>query len=306
MPTILERQIGSLLGLACGDAVGTTVEFCARGQFEPVKDMIGGGPFHLVPGQWTDDTSMALCLAESLLECDGFNAWDQMDRYQRWYREGYLSATGRCFDIGHTVRAALKRYHKTGNPIAGSVHPHTSGNGALMRLAPVVIYYTPRESEVLAYSALSSATTHASPECLDAAMYMGWWLHRLYMGQAPTRLLRSALDWLETDAVTAISQGKFIGKSRSEIRGSGYVVESLEAAFWCLFQSDSFESAVLMATNLGDDADTTAAICGQLAGAFYGVQAIPQHWRQRVWWGERIEQLAFQLATSRQASLKCL
>src|SRR5688500_5205401 len=105
---------GCLLGLAVGDAVGTTVEFMPRGSFPPVTDMVGGGPFGLQPGQWTDDTSMALCLATSLIAKKGFDANDQMDRYWRWYREGYLSSTGKCFDIGNTVRDALERYHHTG------------------------------------------------------------------------------------------------------------------------------------------------------------------------------------------------
>jgi ADP-ribosyl-[dinitrogen reductase] hydrolase len=104
-----ERFRGCLLGLAVGDAVGTTLEFKRPGSFTPVTDMVGGGPFRLQAGQWTDDTSMALCLAESLIECKGFNAHDQMKRYVRWYRQGHLSSTGRCFDIGNTTRTALQR-----------------------------------------------------------------------------------------------------------------------------------------------------------------------------------------------------
>ena len=103
----MERFRGCLLGLAAGDAVGTTVEFKPRGSFEPVIDMVGGGPFQLQPGQWTDDTSMALCLAYSLVETGRFDADDQMQRYVRWWREGYLSRTGVCFDIGNTIASAL-------------------------------------------------------------------------------------------------------------------------------------------------------------------------------------------------------
>ena len=123
-----------MIGLAVGDAVGTTVEFKAPGTFAPVSDMVGGGPFGLRPGQWTDDTSMALCLAESLIECGGFDARDQMERYVRWWREGHLSSTGKCFDIGNTTRAALSRFEKTGDPFAGSTEPNVAGNGSLMRL----------------------------------------------------------------------------------------------------------------------------------------------------------------------------
>src|SRR5512145_652490 len=115
-----DRFHGCLLGLAAGDATGTTVEFQPRGSFPPVVDMIGKGPFNLQPGQWTDDTSMALCLATSLVRAGGFDATDQMNRYCNWYKEGYLSSTGHCFDIGNTVRQALHRYIETGDPFGGS------------------------------------------------------------------------------------------------------------------------------------------------------------------------------------------
>ena len=135
-----ERYRGCLLGLAVGDALGTTLEFCRPGSFTPITDMVGGGPFRLKPGQWTDDTSMALCLASSLTERGGFDARDQMERYVRWWREGYWSSTGRCFDIGNTTSAALSRFQKTGDPFAGSTDPHAAGNGSLMRLAPVPLF----------------------------------------------------------------------------------------------------------------------------------------------------------------------
>lgn len=131
-----DRFRGCLLGLAVGDAVGTTVEFRPRGSFRPLADMIGGGPFQLRPGQWTDDTSMALCLATSLVECNGFDALDQMERYCKWADSGYLSSTGACFDIGNTVASALRRFRQTGNPFAGSSDPYSAGNGCIMRLAP--------------------------------------------------------------------------------------------------------------------------------------------------------------------------
>src|SRR5574337_1213144 len=135
------RYRGCLLGLAVGDAVGTTLEFKRSGTFEPIDDMVGGGPFRLKPGQWTDDTSMALCLATSLIERRGFDPIDQLERYVRWWREGYLSSTGDCFDIGNTVRQALTRFLQTREPCPGSTDPHTAGNGSIMRLAPVVLYF---------------------------------------------------------------------------------------------------------------------------------------------------------------------
>ncbi len=134
-----DRYRGALLGLAAGDALGTTLEFRPPGTFTPIDDMVGGGPFHLEPGEWTDDTSMALCLAESLIECRGFDAVDQLARYVRWWRDGHLSSNGRCFDIGNAVSAALARFERTREPWCGSTDPHTAGNGSLMRLAPVVL-----------------------------------------------------------------------------------------------------------------------------------------------------------------------
>src|SRR5437773_11032287 len=107
-----DRYRGCLLGLAAGDALGTTLEFESPGSFRPISDMVGGGPFDLAPGQWTDDTSMALCLAASLLEQGTFDPMDQLARYWRWYREGYLSSTGTCFDIGSTTSLALMQYHR--------------------------------------------------------------------------------------------------------------------------------------------------------------------------------------------------
>ena len=108
-----DRYLGCLLGLACGDAVGTTVEFSPRGTFTAVSDMIGGGPFNLNAGEWTDDTSMALCLAHSLIEKGGFDATDQMNRYTNWHEHGYMSSNGVCFDIGNTVRSALTYRYRT-------------------------------------------------------------------------------------------------------------------------------------------------------------------------------------------------
>ncbi len=128
-----DRFRGCLLGLACGDAIGTTVEFLPRGTFPPLTDMVGGGPFRLNPGEWTDDTSMALCLASSLVEKGKFDALDQMERYLRWFDDGYMSSNGRCFDIGTTVRGALGRFRHSREPFSGSLDPYSAGNGCIMR-----------------------------------------------------------------------------------------------------------------------------------------------------------------------------
>ena len=169
--TTRERFHGCRLGLAAGDALGTTLEFKKPGTFEPIDDMVGGEPFRLEAGQWTDDTSMALCLATSLIETGSFDPMDQMERYVRWRREGYLSSNGRCFDIGLTVSDALSRFEQTGDPYSGSTDPMSAGNGSLMRLAPVPMYFAGDAQESIDRSAESSRTTHGAREPIDACRY---------------------------------------------------------------------------------------------------------------------------------------
>ena len=291
-----ERFRGCLLGLAVGDAVGTSVEFRPRGSFPPLTDMVGGGPFHLRPGEWTDDTSMALCLAASLIERGGFDAGDQMRRYWDWYQHSYLSSNGRCFDIGNTVRQALQHYRETGDPYSGSTDPYTAGNGSIMRLAPVVLAYYPDAQAIWRYAAESSRTTHAAAECLDACCLLGDILNRLLSGaDRAEALLGTSRERLESKSLQGIARGDYRSKPSEQIRGSGYVIESLEAALWCFWATDSFEGAILKAANLGDDADTTAAVCGQVAGAYYGESGIPARWLSRLAMRDEITELAGKL-----------
>ncbi|MET0547693.1 MAG: ADP-ribosylglycohydrolase family protein [Xanthomonas sp.] len=278
-----DRFRGCLLGLAVGDAVGTTLEFKAPGSFAPIDDMVGGGPFELRPGQWTDDTSMALCLAHSLLYRQGFDAADQMNRYCNWYRHGYLSSTGVCFDIGNTVRAALERYLQGGPAFSGSDDPRAAGNGALMRLAPVAMFYAQRPDELAERAADSSRTTHAAAEVLDASRLFAFQLRAALRGDARTQVLQpTGAPPMQTPALRALVDRDHAAVPAAQIRGTGYVLDALSAALWCFATTDNFADAVLRAANLGDDADTTAAICGQLAGAFYGIDGIPMAWCTRV------------------------
>ena len=258
--------------------------------------MIGQGPFHLKPGQWTDDTSMALCLASSLLYVGGFDAADQMRRYCNWYEHGYLSSTGNCFDIGNTVRQALDKFKAAGEPFSGSTQPNTAGNGSIMRLAPVPMFYFSRPDKALAYAVESSRTTHGATECLDACRVLGSILLRALAGADKANVLFGATpDGIMSDSIRQISQGNYRDKDANNIRGTGYVVESLEAALWCFWTTETFETAILTAANLGDDADTTAAICGQVAGAYYGEDGIPLRWRLLLTEREMISDLADQL-----------
>lgn len=294
-----ERYHGALLGLAVGDAVGTTVEFRPRGTFTPVTDMTGGGPFSLAPGQWTDDTSMALCLAASLVEKGDFDPRDQMDRYCAWMQHGYMSSTGICFDIGITTSTALNAYLKTQIPFSGNPDPRASGNGSLMRLAPVPMFYYPDVAAAIHTSGESSRTTHASLECIDACRYFALLLCRAFAGEEKERVLAvPESEFTETPLapkINAIAEGSYRTKQRDRIVGNGYVVNSLEAALWCFATTTTYQEAILAAANLGDDADTTAAICGQIAGAYYGTRGIPASWLAKVALRGEIEALAVRL-----------
>jgi ADP-ribosyl-[dinitrogen reductase] hydrolase len=299
----LSRFRGCLLGLAAGDALGTTLEFRPPGSFVPIQELSGGGPFNLKAGQWTDDTSMALCLAESLVSCQGFDALDQMRRYQRWYRDGLWSSTGRCFDIGNTVRAALERFERSGEPFCGSTDPRSAGNGSIMRLAPVPMFFARHLEIAVEYSARSSLTTHAARLAVDACRYFGALLVGALNGVSKDQLLPErnypTPDFWQSDPlaaeIDAIATGSFRLRQPPQIRGSGYVVESLEAALWAFDRSHDFREGCLMAANLGDDADTTAAVYGQLAGAYYGEEGIPSEWRNSLAFREEIQDLADRL-----------
>ena len=288
------RVMGSFIGLACGDAVGTSLEFMPRGGFQPIDDMVGGGPFNLLPGEWTDDTSMALCLAESLLHQKGFDAKDQMNRYCNWYQYGYMSCKDYCFDIGATVASALNRYLQTGDAFSGSIEINSSGNGSLMRLSPVAMVYRNNPKKLLSFAADSSRTTHGSVECIDACSYFASLLVSAYSSVQKDEIFE--MDYHPSTAkVSLIASGSWKNKDYSELRGSGYVIQSLEAAIWCFYHSKNFKDAILLSANLGDDADTTAAICGQLAGAYYGLESIPSEWRTRLAWSEYLHQTAEKL-----------
>jgi ADP-ribosyl-[dinitrogen reductase] hydrolase len=171
--TPLDRYHGCLIGLAIGDAMGVPLEFQPPGTFTPVREMNGGGPFDLKPGEWTDDTSLALCLAESLIQCKGFDPKDQLERYCNWYHNGHLSSNGECFDIGNTTRSALHHFERTGDPRAGHTDERFAGNGSLMRLSPVPLAYANAPSRAIELSGDSSRTTHAVPVCVDARRYFG-------------------------------------------------------------------------------------------------------------------------------------
>jgi ADP-ribosyl-[dinitrogen reductase] hydrolase len=286
--SLRDRARGALLGLACGDSVGAQVEFMPRDSFPPVRDMVGGGFHRINPGDWTDDTSMAACLAESLVTCYGHDPHDQLKRYLAWRRTGYLSPKGYCFDIGGATSRALTDYELTGEAYRNS-DGQDAGNGSLMRLAPVVLAWWDNDLAAIAHADLQSRTTHAHPIAVDACRFMAWLLLRALRGADKARLvtpfgsMNAAHARPLQPSVQAVAAGSWCGLPRKKVRSGGYCLDSLEAAMWCFERTDSFEACILEAANLGHDADTTAAIAGQLAGAYYGEQAIPLRWRQRLW-----------------------
>jgi ADP-ribosyl-[dinitrogen reductase] hydrolase len=286
----LERAQGSLVGLAIGDALGVTNQFLKPGKFPPVNDLIGGGSFAIQAGKWTDDTSAALCLAASLLEKGEFNPKDQLDRYIKWWRQGYMSCNKKCYDIGGTTSAALNRFLKTGAEYCGSDKPNTSGNASLVRLAPVVLYFLNNPEKTLARAADSSRTTHANIQCVDACRLLAALILGAFQGKSKQELLSPNFEplagyWNKNPLCTAIEHiraGSYHKKDEKSLRGNGYVVHSLEAALWAFATTETFESGILKAVNLGEDSISTGAVLGQLAGAYYGLSAIPETWKNRL------------------------
>ena len=309
MTTTLDRYQGTLIGLAAGDALGTTLEFKRRGTFPPIDNIVGRGPFNLRPGQWTDDTSMAMCLAESLVEKGGFDPLDQMQRYVRWWRKGHWSSTGKCFDIGNTTAQSLGRFERTGDPFAGPTDPESAGNGSLMRLAPVPLRFANDAALAVQLSGESSRTTHGAAEAVDACRYFGALIVGALRGVDKEELLaplyeRLGVEWNTaplSPRIAAIANGSFKNKREVEIESSGYVVHTLEAALWAFYITRDFRDGALAAVNLGHDADTTGAVYGQLAGAYYGVAGIPDDWRAVITRSQEISALASQLFTATNA-----
>ncbi len=304
---ILDRMRGAFLGLAVGDSLGAAVEFSPPGMFAPVTGYRGGGPHGLGPGEWTDDTSMALALADSIAHA-GWDVNDQARRYALWWREGKYSVTGRCFDIGNTTRRALAEFERSADAhTCADRSEDASGNGSIMRLAPVPIHYAqlyPNHiDELVRYAVQSSVPTHASPQCTSACAYMCLVMVAFLHGHPRAEVLSPGWAMLQRlrevhelhPRVTEIAAGSFREKHPPAIKGSGYVIESLEAALWALYDARDFHEAVLRALNLGDDADTTGAVCGQLAGALWGEIGISKEWRDGLAGRQMLEHILKQL-----------
>ena len=290
---VRDRARGAFLGLAVGDALGATLEFEERDELTHHTEMLGGGPFDLKPGQWTDDTSMAIALAESLIAHPKFDATDLMQRFVRWAEHGDYSCTGTCFDIGITTRLALSQFEKTGNPFSGSDDEDSAGNGSIMRIAPVAILTASDAALARRLAAEQGRVTHAAPVCRQACLFLVDVLRSLIKGDVDNAFRPRWPD--AYPAIEEVAMGAYKSKTRDQIRSSGYVVHTLEAALWAVTQTDNFEEALILAVNLGGDADTVGAVTGQIAGARYGLSGIPERWLEPLAWRTKLEALASDL-----------
>ncbi len=309
-------MLGCFLGGIVGDAYGSYAEFKERDTYVISKDM-EITVFGLPPGSFTDDSSMMLCLAASFVETGKFSPIDQMERYSRWRRDGYMSSSVErgCFDIGRTTARAIAQYDKevydrTLNTTGHDDTPETeyfgrngeydAGNGGIMRLAPVPIFYYNDVEKAGHYSALSSKVTHASQECLESAEVMGKMIALLLCGAGKLQAtvdVESMRKNLRCDKVIAICNGTYLEKRRQNIKTTGYVIDSLEAALWAFHCTDTFEKGLILLGGCGGDADTVCCIYGQIAGAFYGYQSIPKRWVGTLQRAKMVAKVAFDLIT---------
>lgn len=276
-----ERFLGALLGLAAGDAVAVATQYRRAGTFTPVGDMLGGGPFDLPRGGWSDDTSMALCLAESLLECNGFDARDQMERYRRWQQEGYLSATGQCVGITASTARAIAMAQWRRQAFSGSHDPSQLDPEPLSRVAPAVMFFFANGSQAIEQATEAARTTCQAPAVLDSCRSLARALYGALSGHPKAVIMESA-PVAGADAGTG---------------ATGTAPEALAAAFTAFGATDNFRDAVLYAANLGGDSDVVASACGQLAGAYYSIKAVPPSWHNSLMQKELIATCADRLLT---------
>lgn len=276
--TPLDRVRGALVGLAVGDALGAPVEFKDRETFPAVRDMQAGGYFRLPAGAWTDDTAMALCLADSLLHDGDLDRPDLLDRFLRWMDEHENTSTGKCIGVGQNTLVVMGNYRRTGALVAPPVRGRSDGNGALMRVAPIACLHWQDIPKARMVARLQSFATHASELSAAACEALAWLLCELIAGRSWDDAFGRIASGNWPNEIQAIISGTWAGKPRDEILSTGYVVHTLEAAIWAVGSTASFEDALILAVNLGHDADTVGAVTGQIAGARYGNCSIPSRW----------------------------
>eukprot|EP01100_Stratorugosa_tubuloviscum_P015428 TRINITY_DN8901_c0_g1_i1.p1 TRINITY_DN8901_c0_g1~~TRINITY_DN8901_c0_g1_i1.p1 ORF type:complete len:427 (-),score=188.68 TRINITY_DN8901_c0_g1_i1:29-1309(-) len=302
---LIEKYEGCLFGLAVGDALGTTLEGILNpDQYQVISDLVGGGKFQVEAGQFTDDTSTALILAESLLQRKGFFPIDQNSKYLKWYLQGHLSSTNVCFDIGIQTRTSILKFKDTNEEYPSSSHEKRIGNGSLMRLAPIALAYVNYGPQILLNMAeLSSRTTHGAIPCVDACRFFASLISGALQGKSKEEILDASYfdKFCENiqdlrplcEEIDVIAKGSY--KQADHLSCSGKVTDSLEAALWAFYKFDNFEQGCLTLVNFGNDADTTGAIYGQIAGAHYGKNLIPKKWIDKIIFSSFIEQCAKEL-----------
>ncbi len=300
MEKLQDKFRGALIGLAVGDALGMPVEFQTRGKFEEVKGFSSGGPFNLPAGYWTDDTSMALCLADSIIAKQKYDSFDVMDRYSRWIREGYRSSTEKCFDVGNQISKSVSKYGQNSIIPPDEQRVEAAGNGCVMRLAPVIIASIASGKDVInteRYAMISARETHYSVVAEHVTGIFGGLLYMAITGSSKDEM-KELIYSLVSDKKNHYIQSwqKFIEKNVEEIKPTGYVVDTVEAALWSFMTTSSFEEGALRAVNLGGDADTIGAVYGQLAGGYYGLSGIPKEWIEKSFMHDEILNIADQLA----------
>lgn len=293
--SIKERMLGSLWGAVVGDALGVPVEFISRTEREndPVTDMRGYGTFHLPAGSWSDDSSLMLCTIEGLL--GGFDTECIGGTFVRWFRDSHWTPYGLVFDVGSGTSQAIQRIergiHAEG---AGGTGESTNGNGSLMRILPVAIYcLSMSDEDIIHHAHRASSITHAHPRSLMSCGIYCLMVRKLLEGRPPLdaylSIVESARDMYgkppflaELPHFNQLLEGSIGSYPAKAIESDGYVVHTIEAAFWCLLTTASYRDAVLKAVNLGNDTDTTAIVTGGLAGAHYALNAIPEEWRNQI------------------------
>ncbi|MEJ1960238.1 MAG: ADP-ribosylglycohydrolase family protein [Gammaproteobacteria bacterium] len=290
-----ERFLGALIGLAIGDALAAATQFRNAGTFTPVGDLLGGGPFDLPRGAWSDDTSMALCLAESLLESNGFDPRDQVDRYRQWQQQGHLSATGQCLGITAGTAKALAQAQWRRQLFSGSHDPTQLDPEVLSRVAPAVMFYFANPADAVTFASEQARTTCQAPGAVEACKVLAAWLLEALAGKTKAALLAPAVEILDVATLRTGAGSIATAPGTAADPRAGNVLEALEAAAWAFRSTDNFRDGALKAANLGANSDVTAAIYGQLAGAHYGVGAIPATWRTSLMGKELIEGLADRL-----------
>ena len=291
-----------MLGHAVGDALGVPVEFNNRESLKnnPVTSMRGFGTYHVPSGTWSDDTSMSLC-ALDVLSKGTVNYQSIMKNFCSWYYHDKFTATNVLFDVGNACADAIETYFNLRHSATkcGSNSEWSNGNGSLMRIHPFVLYayYNNIDDDTLVdMIASASSLTHAHQCSIDGCTIYAYVLKEILNNQSKQSVY-NGLNKVKNQVKTKnkyynrLLNQDIVSVDEREIKSSGYVVDSLEAAIWCLLTTDNYHDCVLKAVNLGEDTDTVAAIAGGLAGALYGIESIPKDWLETLKKKDMIENM---------------